>query len=490
MLTISIILLSLVLSLLGVQFLKLQWKSRRFPPGPTPFPIIGSIWWINFRADHGSLKKLAKRYGNISTLWLGHKPFVVLHGFQAVKDGLTTHSEDVSGRLQTTVFKRMANGKGILVSNGLIWKHQRRFGIGTLRKLGMGNKGMECGIQTEAHYLVKFFRDTNGKAVDPSFPVVHAVSNVICAVVFGHRFSLEDETFHQLIEAYNCIVAFGNSYFYYMCEVLPGVMNHIPGPHLKALSCCDFVRSFIRKEIQSHRERGTVDEPQDFIDFYLDQMAKTQNVPNSTYDEDNMVQSIFDLFLAGSETTATTLRWALLYMVAYPDIQEKVQKELDAVLGPSHLICYEDRKKLPYTNAVIHEIMRYGNIVLITIPRQAVKNTTVLGYQLPKGTLIIPNLDSALFDPKYWETPHQFNPGHFLDKDGNFVAREAFLAFSAGHRVCLGEVLARMELFIIFCNLFKTFKFTPPEGVKEVNTQIIFGSTMKPHPYKICAVLR
>uniref|UniRef100_A0A8B9QIK2 Uncharacterized protein n=1 Tax=Apteryx owenii TaxID=8824 RepID=A0A8B9QIK2_APTOW len=158
-----------------------------------------------------------------------------------------------------------------------------------------------------------------------------------------------------------------------------------------------------------------------------------------------------------------------------------MQNTLDAALGPSHLICYEDRKKLPYTNAVIHEIMRYGNIVLITIPRQAVKNTTVLGYQLPKGTLIIPNLDSALFDPKYWETPHQFNPGHFLDKDGNFVAREAFLAFSAdkfidSHRVCLGEVLARMELFIIF--------------FKEVNTQIIFGSTMKPHPYKICAVLQ
>ncbi|KFV85065.1 Cytochrome P450 2K1, partial [Struthio camelus australis] len=92
-----------------------------------------------------------------------------------------------------------------------------------------------------------------------------------------------------------------------------------------------------------------------------------------------------------------------------------------------------------------------------------------------------------LFDPKYWETPYQFNPGHFLDTDGNFVAREAS-AFSAGHRVCLGEVLARMELFIIFCTLLQTFKFTPTEGVQEVNTQIIFGSTMKPHPYKICAV--
>ncbi|KFZ59016.1 Cytochrome P450 2C50, partial [Podiceps cristatus] len=191
-------------------------KSRGFPPGPTPFPIIGSIWRIKFRADHGSLKKLAKIYGNICTLWLGHKPMVVLYGFQAVKKGLTANSEDVSGRLQTFMFNRMANGKGILVSNGLIWKRQRHFAIGTLRKLGMGKKGMEHRIQTEARYLVEFFRDKDGRAVDPSFPIVHAISNVICALVFGHRFSLEDETFRQLIEAYNYIVAFGNSYFYYV----------------------------------------------------------------------------------------------------------------------------------------------------------------------------------------------------------------------------------------------------------------------------------
>ncbi|XP_010715114.1 cytochrome P450 2J2-like [Meleagris gallopavo] len=487
---VTVMLLSLVLFLLGLQFLRLQWRSRRFPPGPIPFPIIGSMWWINFRADHGSLKKLAKTYGNICTLWLGHKPVVVLYGFKAVKDGLTTNSADVSGRLQTHLFNRFSSGKGILVSNGLIWKDQRRFGIATLRKLGMGNKGMERGIQTEARHLVEFFRSKDGRAVDPSFPIVHAVSNVICAVVFGHRFSLQDETFRQLMEAYNEIVAFGNSYVYYIFEVLPRPLGHLPGPIRKIESCCNFIHSFIRQEIKSHRERHTVDEPKDFIDFYLDQMEKTKNVPNSTYDEENMLQSVFDLFLGGSETTATTLRWALLYMVAYPDIQEKVQKELDAVLDSSHQIDYEDRKKLPYTNAVIHEIIRFSSIILITIPRQAVKDTTVLGYQVPKGTIIMANIDSTLFDPEYWETPHQFNPGHFLDKDGNFVIREAFLAFSAGHRVCLGEVMAKMELFIIFCSLLQTFKFTPPEGDKEINLSFVFGSTMKPHPYKLCAVLR
>ncbi|NWI96845.1 CP2CE protein, partial [Pitta sordida] len=296
-------------------------KSRGFPPGPTPFPIIGSIWWIKFRSDHGSLKKLAKAYGNICTLWLGHRPAVVLYGFQAVKNGLTTNSEDVSGRLQTYFFNKMANGKGILLSNGLIWKQQRNFGIGTLRKLGMGSKRMERGIQTEAHYLVEFFRDKDGKAVDPSFPIVHAVANVICAAVFGHRFSLEDKTFRQLIEAYNCIVAFGNSPSYFACELLRWPVQYLSGFLQKVAFSREFVRSFVRQEIKSHREKGRIDEPEDFIDFYLEQIEKTKNNPSSTFDEDNMVQSVFDLFLGGSETTATTLRWALLYMLVYPDIQ-------------------------------------------------------------------------------------------------------------------------------------------------------------------------
>ncbi|NXR66617.1 CP2CE protein, partial [Rhadina sibilatrix] len=295
-------------------------KSRGFPPGPIPFPIIGSVWWINFRADHRSLKKLAETYGNICTLWMGHRPMVVLYGFHAVKNGLTSNSEDVSGRLQTYIFNRMADGKGILVSNGLIWKQQRHFGIETLRKLGMGNKGMERGIQTEARYLVEFFRDKEGEAVDPSFPIVHAVSNVICAVVFGHRFSLEDKTFRQLIRAFNRIVEFGNSHTYYISEVFPWLGEHLPAL-CRARFSRDFVRSFVRQEIKKHREKGRIDEPEDFIDCYLKQIEKTKNTPNSTFDEGNMVQSVFDLFLGGSETTATTLRWALLFMLVYPDVQ-------------------------------------------------------------------------------------------------------------------------------------------------------------------------
>ncbi|XP_067417145.1 cytochrome P450 2J2-like, partial [Emydura macquarii macquarii] len=329
-----------------------------------------------------------------------------------------------------------------------------------------------------------------GQPLDPSFPIVHSVSNVIAAVVFGHRFTIENKNFHQVIENNDYIVKFGSSVSEMLYDIFPWLMNHLPGPHQKVFYCHEFLRSFARNEIRNHRENGPPDELQDFIDFYLAQIDKSKDDPTSTFDEDNMVQAIFDLFLAGTETTTTTLRWTVLDMVAHPDVQEKVQKELDAVLGPSQLICYEDRKKLPYTNAVIHEIQRYNSVVAVGVPRECIRGTVLQGFPIEKGTIIIPNLTSALLDPEQWETPRQFNPNHFLDKDGNFVNKDAFLPFSAGHRMCLGELLARTELFLFFSNLMRAFTFKLPEGVKEINTEAITWITLQPHPYKICAVPR
>ncbi|NXN98244.1 CP2J2 protein, partial [Rhinopomastus cyanomelas] len=329
-----------------------------------------------------------------------------------------------------------------------------------------------------------------GRPVDPSFRLFLSISNVICAVVFGYCFSDEDKTFHELISASENLFKFGGSFFHRMYEIFPWLLHYLPGPHTKALSSYDVLSSFARKEIRRHIERGMPEKPQDFIDFYLAEMEKSKDEVNPTYDEDNLVCVINDLFLGGSETSSTTLYWGLLYMVANPDIQEKVQKELDAVLSLTQLISYEDRKKLPYTNAVVHEIQRFSNIVFVGLPRTCVRDTTLLGFPVKKGTIIMPNIASVLYDPEQWETPRQFNPSHFLDKEGNFTPREAFLPFSAGHRVCLGEHLARTELFIFFANLLHAFTFRLPEGVTKINTEPILGGTLQPHPYRVCAIPR
>lgn len=484
------LLVILCLFLLFTQFLKFRRTSGQLPPGPSPLPVIGNLWTLKFQLSQETLMQLAKTYGNIYTVWFGQKPIIVLNGCNVVRDALVSHSEELSGRPETGFIGDLMGRKGIGSSNGHTWKQQRRFGLMTLRNLGLGKSSLEQQIHKEAQHLLEVFTMQEGRPFDPTHHIKNFVANVISAMVFGHRFSVKDAIFLQLVESINNITCIMSSSWSRLYDAFPRLMAHLPGLHQKAFEWQKFLIKFTDEEIKSHRERERVDKPQDFIDFYDTQLLKTRDDPNSTFSEESMTQVVSGFFLAGTETTSTTLRWALLYMVVYPEIQEKVQKELDAILGPSEIIHYEDRKRLPYTNAVIHEILRYSNIAGTGLVRVCVKETNLQGFNLSKGTVVLPNLASALFDPEHWKTPQQFNPGNFLDEDGNFMTNDAFLPFSAGHHVCLGEQLARTEIFIFFCNVLRMFKLQLPPGIKKSNLDITFGAARKPYPYKICAVPR
>uniref|UniRef100_A0A8C6YEI9 Uncharacterized protein n=1 Tax=Naja naja TaxID=35670 RepID=A0A8C6YEI9_NAJNA len=281
------------------------------------------------------------------------------------------------------------------------------------------------------------------------------------ALSFGHQFSAEDEEFQKLVQMSLSLTM--------VYDLFPQLMKYLPGPHKKALASLDIILAFAKQEIEKHKKSHSLHEPQDFIDYYLLQMEKSKNDLNSTYNEENLAQCIFDFFSAGTDTTLATLMWALLLLTNHPDIQENVQKEIEDVFGSSGSLSYQDQKKLPYTNAVIHEMQRVKYALLYGIPRQSTKDVTMRGYHIPKGTFIIPDLRSVLLDPEQWETPEKFNPNHFLDEDGKFIDREEFLPFGIGKRACVGQQLARIEIFIFLTTLLRAFNFRLPEGVKELN---------------------
>ncbi|XP_044278272.1 cytochrome P450 2J6-like [Varanus komodoensis] len=479
-----------VLSLLFLQFLKLQWVKWHLPPGPVPLPVLGTVWCFASGWHQNTLSKLSKIYGEIFTIWIGHLPMVVVNGFHPVKHVLVNHAEEVSWRVVSPFVRDMMHEKGILFSGGHIWKEQRKFGVATLRLLGFGRSNMEHRVQEEASNLVALLASEKGKPLDPALPLFHAVSNVISSVVFGHRFSIQDETFCKLVECIEYEAHFFLSKCHFLYELFPWLMRRLPGPHQKAISCLEFIHSFGRKEIRNHKEKKKLDDLPDFIDYYLSEIDRKKGDPATSLDEDNLVQVIYDLFTAGTDTVVSTLQWALLFMVVYPDVQENIQKEIDAVLTPSQCIFYEDQKKMPYTNAVIHEILRFNFVLLVGSFRRCTKDTTILGFPIKKGTIVILDIASALYDPKKWETPHQFNPNHFLDKDGNFQNNDAFIPFSVGQRLCLGENLARKELFLFITNVLQAFTLQMPEGVTELSTTPAKGFSVQPYPYKICALPR
>uniref|UniRef100_A0A8C0CP60 Cytochrome P450 n=1 Tax=Balaenoptera musculus TaxID=9771 RepID=A0A8C0CP60_BALMU len=480
------------LALLAVSFLLLKlgtiyWERSRLPPGPFPFPILGNLWQLSFQLHPETLLQLAQAHSNVFTVWVGPTPVVVLSGFRVVKEALVSNSEQFSGRPLTPLFRDLFGERGVICSNGHTWRQQKRLCLATLRELGLGKRALELQLQGEAAELAEAFHQEQGRPFDPRVHIVTSTARVIGALVFGRHFLLEDPFFQELIQAIDFGLAFVSTIWRRLYDLFPWAFRRLPGPHQEMFRYQKAVRGYVCREINRHKLR-TPEAPKDFISCYLAQITKATDDPVSTFNEENLIQMVVDLFLGGTDTTATTLCWALIYMVQHGAIQERVQQELDAVLGTSRAVRYEDREQLPYTRAVLHEVQRLSSVVTAGAVRQCVTSTRVHGHPVPKGTIILPNLASVLYDPKCWETPQQFNSGHFLDKDGNFLVNEAFLPFSAGHRVSLGDQLAQMELFLMFATLLRTFWFQLPEGSPGLRLEYIFGGTRQPRPQKICAV--
>ncbi|KAM6933640.1 cytochrome P450 2Y3 [Xenentodon cancila] len=486
----TVILAGLILALLWFFTVK-NSKKHHLPPGPFALPLIGNLPQINKNAPFKTFLEFSKTHGPVITLYLGWQRVVVLVGYDTVKGALVDQADDFTGRGPLPFLYKATKGYGLGISNGERWRQLRRFTLTTLRDFGMGRKGMEEWIQEESRHMRDHILSFKGAPFDPTFLLSRTVSNVICCLVFGQRFGYEDKQFLHLLYIISELVRFNSSPWGVLYNIFPWLMERLPGRQHTIFAHIKELRQFVIKKIEEHKDTLDPSSPRDFIDCFLLRCDQEKDNPTTEFIYDNLVSTVMNLFLAGTETTSSTIRYGLSVLIKHTDIQKKMQEEIDTVIGRNRCPNMEDRKSLPFTDAVIHEVQRFLDMVPFSLPHYALKDISFKGYTIPKGTQIIPLLHSVLKEEKQWSTPMSFSPQHFLDQNGNFKKNPAFMPFAAGKRSCVGESLARMELFIFLVTLLQDFTFSSPTGPDSVNLNPEYSSFANiPRRYDLIATPR
>uniref|UniRef100_A0A8C0KJJ9 Cytochrome P450 2K6-like n=1 Tax=Canis lupus dingo TaxID=286419 RepID=A0A8C0KJJ9_CANLU len=424
----------LLIFLLNIKIFMTKASKQHFPPGPRPLPIIGNLHILNLKRPY---QTMLEKYGSIYSIQMGPKKVVVLSGYETVKDALVNYGDQFGERSQVPIFERLFEGKG--------------------------------------------------SRPGPKAVMNASVANVIVSVLLGKRFDYQDTQFLRLLTLIgeNVKLIGGPRIAVTLFNMFP-VLGFLLKSHKTVLRNRDELFAFIRMTFLDHQHKFDKNDPRSFIDAFLEKDTST-----TYFSDENLVALVSNLFAAGTETTATTLCWALLLMMRYPEVQKKVCDEITKVVGSAQPRITH-RTQMPYTDAVIHEVQRFANILPTGLPHATTTNVMFKNYYIPKGTEVITLLTSVLRDQTQWEKPDTFNPNHFLSSTGKFIKKEAFMPFSLGRRMCAGESLAKMELFLFFTSLMQKFTFQPPPGVSHLDLDLTpdIGFTTRPMPHKICALLR
>ncbi|XP_001364901.1 cytochrome P450 2E1 [Monodelphis domestica] len=476
--------------LLFVSVWKQIQSSWKLPPGPFPLPIIGNLFTLDIRNFPKSFAKLAKEYGPVFTVYVGSRRIVVLHGYKVVKEALLDLKNEFAGRADIPAFEAHQNS-GIIFNDSETWRDTRRFGLTVLRDYGMGKQSNEERIQRESHFLVEALRNTNSQPFDPTFVLGGGPLNVIHDILFHSRLDYSDKMCQRLLHLYNEDFYLLSSPWIQVYNNIGSYLRYLPGSHRKLLKNISEAKQYVFEKVKEHQEVVDLNHPYDLTDTLLIQMEKDQKKKKLGFNLENVTVTVADLLFAGTETTSTTLRYGLLLLLKHPKVEEKLHEEIDRVIGPHRLPSMKDKINMPYMEAVVHEIQRVINLVPSNLPHVMHEDIHFRGYLLPKGTTVYPTLDSVMLDSEEFPNPEQFDPGHFLNENGKFRYSDYFKAFSAGKRVCVGEGLARMEIFLFLTIILQHFNLKPlisPEKIDTSPLTVGFGTI--PPIYKLCVLPR
>ncbi|KAM0006865.1 putative cytochrome P450 [Helianthus debilis subsp. tardiflorus] len=464
-------LLLLLLILLPIR--RFQSKSLPLPPGPPGFPIIGNLHQLDISDLAVYLWGLSKRYGPLMSLRLGNVQTLVVSSAEMAKEILKTNDLVFCTRPILTGYKRLSyDNKDIVLSPyNEYWREMRK--ISTLHLFSMKQVTSFRPVrEQEVFDMIDRMKTQSSmkQVVNLSDETMVLTSNIICRVGFGKRPSeyknrKEGRGISELMLEFQDLI--GN--FYYRDYFpLMGWIDKLNGSIARLEKMFKDMDEFYQEVIDEHLNQKQPNKEQDDM---VDILLKLKQDYGNDLTFDHVKGVIMNILSAGTETSASTMIWAMTLLIKNPKSLKKVQQEVRNAVGTKGKVDEDDLYKLDYLKAVIKETLRLYPVLPLLIPREARDRCVLAGYEIPKKTMVYVNAWAVGRDPKFWERPEEFEPERFMGGNLEYKGVDfEWIPFGSGRRGCPGLLLGSTTVEVALSNLIYSFDWEMPEGTKDIDT--------------------
>ncbi|CAH1780884.1 unnamed protein product [Owenia fusiformis] len=463
-------------------------------PGPKGIPIVGNALQVDLENIHKDLLKWAEEYGPIFKLNFAGEMIVVLNTFDAIYEALVTKSADFAGRANDTFrVKIMTEDDDVIFQDYTEKvKYMKKLMLQGLKMYGEERSNIVKITQTEINLCMDKFAAKIDKPFNYDDAVDTMILKILTEVIGGVQLPDDHPLIKRITEVTGKsirVMSAGNGEELDIFPWLRFCGNRcyklmMEACRLKASAYAD-LRTECEKSLESNQSVIGV-----FIKAQRDPLTPHQ------ISDSNVIQVAWDLIGAGLTTTKGTISGLFLLLMKHPDIQAKLQEEVDQVVGKDRNPSVDDKENMPYLQATLIEVLRYLTHVPIAVPHKTLADTNVAGYDIPKGIQVWTNIFAMHHDPSLFPDPWQFKPERWLDDDGKLVSleeRNKTISFGTGRRVCVGEQFARTRLFLFCASLMQKFTICPPDGSQSPSPDprdFLLGNVLHPVPFQIKAIAR
>ncbi|KAI5664860.1 hypothetical protein M9H77_24183 [Catharanthus roseus] len=476
-------------------------KQGRMPPGPRPWPVVGNMFQLGW-APHESFAKLANKYGPIMTLWLGSMSTIVISSNEMAREMFKNHDTVLAGRKIYESMKGDFGHEGSLITSqyGSHWRILRRLCTSeffiTSRLDAMSGVRTRC-INQMVEYM-EIAGESGTKSIDIGRFFFLMAFNLIGNLIFSK--DLLDPKSER-----------GAKFFYHAGKVMelagkPNMADFFPmlkwldpqrirkSTQFHVNEAFNIAGEFMKERMNDNYCNQSEKERRDYLDVLL---GFSDEGSSYKFSSRTINVIIFEMFTAGTDTTTSTLEWAMAELLRNPKILEKAQSELRSVIGPKNRLQEKDLENLPYLKAIIKETLRLHPPLPFLVPHMAMDSCKMMGYNIPKETQILVNVWAIGRDPNTWKDPLEFKPDRFLESNTSrdYKGHDfEFIPFGSGRRMCPAVPLAGRVLPITLGSILYSFDWVLGDGVRpeELDMEERMGITLRksvplkaiPIPYK------